>query len=125
MSKGAARAQKALPDPLPYLNRFFETQSYPWYGIGHLSIIRGAGSLGIPIRLQGKLCYSQGELVTEEHLALQQQSLNFLGTLRCPRCSGIGHREHRQVSRPRHAYVTGPLKVLNAANSRMAAYLNP
>ena len=69
-----------------YLKRFFETQmqSYPWYGIGHLSIIRGAGSLGIPIRLQGKLCYSEGELVIEEHLALQQQSLNFLETLRCP-----------------------------------------
>ena len=67
-----------------YSKRFFETQSYPWYGIGHLSIIRGAGSLGIPISLQGKLCSSRGGLVIEEQLALQQQRLNFLKTPRCP-----------------------------------------
>ena len=74
-----------------YFNRFFETQSYPWCGIGHLSIIRGAGSLGAPIRLQGKLCLSQAGLIIEEQLALQQERLNFLETLRCPRCDGIGN----------------------------------
>ena len=58
--------------------RFFETQSSPWDEIGHLSIIGGAGRLGTPIRLQGKLCSSREGLVIEDQLALQQQSLNFL-----------------------------------------------
>ena len=70
--------------PALYFKQFFETQSYPRYGIGHLNIIRGAGSLGILIRLQGKLCLSQGGLIIEEQLDLQQQSLNFPKTLRCP-----------------------------------------
>ena len=108
-----------------YFKQFFETQSYPRYGIGHLNIMRGAGSLGEPTSLQGKLCYSQGGLIIEEQQAQQQVRLNFLETLRCPRCNGIGHREDHQVSRPRRAYVSGPLKVLNADNSRMAAYFNP
>ena len=55
-----------------YFKQFFETQSYPRYGIGHLSIMRGAGSLGKPTSLQGKLCYSQGGLIIEEQQAQQQ-----------------------------------------------------
>ena len=65
--------------------QFFETKSYPRYGIGHLNIMRGAGSLGKPTSLQGKLCYSQGGLIIEEQQAQQQVRLNFLETLRCPR----------------------------------------
>jgi len=38
---------------------------------------------------------------------------------------GIGHQEGHPVSRPRHSYVSGPLKVLSAAKLRMAAYFNP
>ena len=111
--------------PALYFKQFFETQSYPWCGIGHLSIIRGAGSLGKHTSLQGKLCYSQGGLIIEEHGALQQERLNLLETLRCPRCNGIGHQEGHPVSRPQHSYVSGPLKVLNAAKLLMAAYFNP
>ena len=55
-----------------YFKQFFETQSYPWYGIGHLNIMRGAGSLGNPTSLQGKLCLSQAGLIIEEQLALQR-----------------------------------------------------
>ena len=46
--------------------------------------MRGAGSLGKPTSLQGKLCYSQGGLIIEEQQAQQQVRLNFLETLRCP-----------------------------------------
>ena len=74
-----------------YFKEFFETQSYPcpWYGIGHLNIVRGAESLGIRTCVHGKLCYSQGGLIIEEQLALLQQSFNFLETLRWPRCDDM------------------------------------
>ena len=47
-------------------------------------------------------------------LILILNALNFLETLRCPRCDGIGDQEGHPVIRPRHLYVSGPLKVLNA-----------
>ena len=75
MGGGPPKCTEALD-----FNRFFETQSYPWYGIGHLNIMRGAGSLGKPTSLQGKLCYSQGGLIIEEQQAMQQERLNFLET---------------------------------------------
>ena len=78
--------------------------------------IRGAGSLG----MENYVRHGGGAII-EEQLALQQQSLNFLETLRCPRCDGIGHQKGHPVSRPMHSYVSGPLKVLNAAKLLMAA----